>query len=127
MTSAPAPAPVRLELEPVPQAARAARREVVGGLGLRGRTAEVVELLVSEAVTNSVLHAGLGPADRITVSASVQADRVCVEICDEGGRFGEVSPHAGRREGGHGLKLIDALSRRHGLRHNGSTRVWFEI
>jgi anti-sigma regulatory factor (Ser/Thr protein kinase) len=122
-----ATAPLRLELAPIPQSARAARREVVDGLGLQGRTAEVVELLVSEAVTNSVLHAGLGPEERITVSASVEEDLVRVEICDEGGRFAAVSPQAGRREGGYGLKLIAALSRRHGLRHNGTTRVWFEI
>jgi len=103
-----------------------ARRAVVDGLALDGELATSAALLVSEAVTNSVLHGGLDPSDVVHVDAWWAGGCVHVEVCDEGGGLQRPSP-AGPREGGRGLKLIGHLAERWGVCCNGHTRVWFEI
>lgn len=117
---------IRLRLEPSPVAPRTARRGVVEGLALDGELATSVALLVSEAVTNSVLHAGLSQDDVVHVGAWWAGDRLHVEVCDEGAGIDAPSP-AGARDGGHGLHLIARLSTRWGLHSDGHTRVWFEV
>lgn len=84
-----------------------------------------VLLLVSELVTNAVLH-GQGT---ITMRTSLNHDRLLVEVIDEG-----PGPEAAVREldfenppsGGRGLLIVDAASSRWGVRkHTG--HVWFEV
>ena len=41
-------------------------------------------LLLTELVTNSVLHAGLGPAQRIDLGLSILTDLVGIEVGDGG-------------------------------------------
>src|SRR5260370_21415786 len=85
---------LRLELNRDPEAPAAARGAVsewcpdlAGGSARR----ETLLLLVSELVTNAVLHSQ-GPADApIRVSASVDRERVRVEVTDAGRRFTRVS------------------------------------
>jgi len=117
---------VALRLPASPAAPRAARRGVVDGLALDGELARSAELLISEAVTNSVLHAGLEPSDVVHVDAWWSGDCVHVEVCDEGGGLHSPSA-AGPREGGYGLNLIGRLAERWGVSCDGHTRVWFEI
>ena len=117
---------VTLRLPASPAAPRAARRGVVDGLALDGELARSAALLISEAVTNSVLHAGLAPSDLVRVDAWWSGDCVHVEVCDEGGGLDSPSA-AGPREGGHGLNLIGRLAERWGFSCDGQTRVWFEI
>ncbi len=107
-------------------APRAARRGVVDGLALDGGLAASAALLISEAVTNSVLHAGLAASDHVHVDAWWADGRLRVEVCDEGGGLSRPSP-AGPRDGGHGLNLIGRLSERWGVHCDGHTRVWFEL
>src|SRR5947209_20310997 len=45
---------------------------------------EDVRLVVSELVTNSVLHAGLSPDNRISLSVVVSAGSVRGRVCDPG-------------------------------------------
>ena len=117
---------VTLRLPASPAAPRAARRAVVDGLYLDGELATSAALLVSEAVTNSVLHAGLDPSELVHVDAWWSGDCVHVEVCDAGGGLDSRSP-AGSREGGYGLNLIRRLAERWGMSSNGHTRVWFEL
>lgn len=82
---------------------------------------EDARLLVSELVTNGVLH-GRGEV-RVRAEASTAA--LHVEVVDEGDGFhpGDADPD---REGGWGLGIVDTLADRWGV-FAGSTHVWFEI
>ncbi|CAA9493784.1 MAG: hypothetical protein AVDCRST_MAG53-1678 [uncultured Solirubrobacteraceae bacterium] len=117
---------VTLRLPASTTAPRAARRGVVDGLALEGELAHSTALLVSEAVTNSVLHASLQADDLVHVAASRTERVVRVEVCDEGSGMHRPSP-AGPRDGGHGLNIIDRLAERWGLHSDGRTRLWFEL
>jgi anti-sigma regulatory factor (Ser/Thr protein kinase) len=83
------------------------------------------KLLVTELVTNAVLHGARGP---ITLTiAPAPRGRLRIEVVDEGSGF---VPRARARPttepGGWGLHLVETLSDRWGVR-KGSTSVWFEI
>jgi Stage II sporulation protein E (SpoIIE) len=69
---APAPSrtaatPLALWIPPIRDAPTIARQAARRSGRLRGRTLETLELLLTELVTNSVRHAGLGPHDLIAV------------------------------------------------------------
>lgn len=117
---------VKLSIPLTAVAPRAARRGVVDGFALEGQLAVDVALLVSEAVTNSVLHAGLTECDLVHVDAWRYDGGLHVEVCDEGAGMCSPSP-AGRREGGRGLDLIGALAQRWGVHSDGHTRIWFDV
>ena len=85
-----------------------------------------VHLLVSELVSNSVLHA---VADHVELRALANAGGVRVEVSDPGPGFDpedrpEPSSTGG---GGYGLFLVDRVANRWGVRRDGYARVWFEI
>jgi anti-sigma regulatory factor (Ser/Thr protein kinase) len=86
-----------------------------------------VELLVSELVSNSVVHAG---ADHVELRATTQPEGVHVEVSDPGVGF---DPDDDRRtpslsgEGGFGLHIVDSVANRWGVTRDDSARVWFEI
>jgi anti-sigma regulatory factor (Ser/Thr protein kinase) len=87
------------------------------------------QLLVSELVSNSVQHAGLGHDDLIRVTAHWSADRLMVQVRD-GDRPRGASPVAGSirpapgAESGWGLYLVDRLASRWGTTADG---YWFEL
>ncbi len=116
---------VRVQLDPDHQAPALARAAVDG---LRGAVAEPllddVRLVVSELVTNAVLH---GPRrEPVTLSLRVLGpDRVAGEVADQGDGAVEIAESADHG-GGWGLRLLDRLASRWGV-HEGSTHVWFEI
>jgi hypothetical protein len=110
---------LRLQLAPdvhAPAAARRALRE----LPLGERTDDVL-LLASELVTNAVRHAGLRPDQAIELVAACDAGVAHVEVRDRGPGF-DLDPQAG-----HGLKIVDSMTPRWGVEHDGATRVWFEL
>lgn len=81
------------------------------------------ELLVSELVTNAVMH-GQG---KITLRAQADEDRVLVEVIDEGRGFERTVRHDDfEAVGGRGLAIVDAEASRWGI-HEGTTHVWFEL
>jgi anti-sigma regulatory factor (Ser/Thr protein kinase) len=90
--------------------------------------AQDLRLLVTEAVKNSVQHAGVGPEDSIGLKIAVGTELVRIEVSDEGPGF---EPDASRPDedevSGWGLFLIDQLADRWGVVHEGGTTVWFEV
>jgi anti-sigma regulatory factor (Ser/Thr protein kinase) len=124
------PESVEIELPPAPASVARAR----DGLdALRGTLNEGVlddvRLLISEIVTNSVRHAGLGPGDRVAVRVMAEPKRVRAEVVDAGRGFDAPQPRpAAGTASGWGLFLVEHLADRWGVeRLDGRTRVWFEI
>ena len=76
-------------------------------------------LLVSELVTNCVLHAEIGPETSVGLSVQLCEDRLQVAVSDAGGGFDpEATPGpdlSGERVGGWGLVLVERLSERWGV------------
>jgi anti-sigma regulatory factor (Ser/Thr protein kinase) len=114
-----------------PEAAAAARRSLDGLEGqLREPLLDDLRLLVTELVTNSIRHAGVGPAGEIAVRVRVSTASVLVDVLDGGpgfdaGRYAE--PQLGVH-GGWGLYLVNTIADRWGVgRQGAATRVWFEI
>jgi anti-sigma regulatory factor (Ser/Thr protein kinase) len=84
-----------------------------------------LRLVVSELVTNSVLHGGLTDRDSITLSVNVRPDRVRVEVVDGGRGFTQDSPQPGNL--GWGLPIVDRLADRWGTERTSETKVWAEF
>jgi anti-sigma regulatory factor (Ser/Thr protein kinase) len=97
-----------------------------------GPGADVAVLLVSELVTNSVLHAPRTPGAPVTVVLTGLAEgAVRIEVTDQGGSS---VPRLGpgdrdMPESGRGLELVSALSRRWGYRTAAGGRLvtWCEV
>jgi anti-sigma regulatory factor (Ser/Thr protein kinase) len=83
-----------------------------------------LQLLVSEIVTNSIRH-GRGGED-VDVRVWLRRGAVRLEVEDRGPGFRRpTGVHEGN--GGWGLKLVDLLSRRWGVRSGRETTVWVEL
>jgi anti-sigma regulatory factor (Ser/Thr protein kinase) len=117
--------PVEVELPRDPSSASRARH-LVGerfAATLDSEDLDKAKLLVSELVTNALLH-GQGA---ITLRAGVDENRLLVEVIDEGSGFERVArEHDFDQLGGLGLRIVDAEASRWGV-HEGTTHVWFEI
>jgi anti-sigma regulatory factor (Ser/Thr protein kinase) len=90
-----------------------------------------LRLLVSELVTNSVLHGCSGPDDRVRVSVDQPESCIRVEVCDKG--RGWTKPKRSRSidsnepPGGWGLLLVGEIADRWGINSSDGTCVWFEV
>lgn len=101
---------VELEL-PRDHAAPARARAQVDELGLDPERGQELKLVVSELVTNAVLH-GDGP---VALRLKAAGDTVKGEVVDSGPGFDPVPRPASApddAEGGRGLFLVDRLCRR---------------
>ncbi|HZD01689.1 MAG TPA: ATP-binding protein [Actinomycetes bacterium] len=104
-------------------------RHALDQLDLPPTVAHDAQLLVSELVTNSVRHAGLGPDGLIWLTADWTGTRLKVRVRD-GGRGGRAAAVAGSirpavgAESGWGLYLVDRLASRWGAHADG---YWFEL
>ena len=105
----------------------AARRFVTGALAAAGvlqAEADSVPVVVSELVTNSVLHAG----SKAKVVVVVEPELLRIEVHDA-----EPTPPVMKQPGpdtvtGRGLVLVDALTDRWGCAPlDGGKVVWFEL
>jgi anti-sigma regulatory factor (Ser/Thr protein kinase) len=111
-----------------PQAAAEGRR-AVGALALPERTRQTLALLVSELVTNSVVHAGLAAADTVNLEVDHGGGQVRVEVHDSGAGFNPTTPCAYPLQvGGQGLVIAAALSEAWGVDsdRDGCT-VWCDV
>jgi anti-sigma regulatory factor (Ser/Thr protein kinase) len=119
---------VRLPLdERAPGAAR-----IVVGDSLRAHVAPGVlamaELLITELVTNSVLHSGGNAGETVGVRVELDRHAIRLEVQDPG-RQAAARDGDGRPGQGFGLRLVAALSERWGLEHvaEGETRAWAQL
>ena len=107
--------------------APAAARGLVRELAVADECRRNVELIVSELVSNAVVH-GQSAADDAALLLRVECEggRVHGEICDGGSGFDwEPSDPDLSEPGGLGLMVVDQLASRWGVRRNGATCVWF--
>jgi two-component sensor histidine kinase len=100
-------------------------RAEVEGLGLPSPSGDDVKLLVSELVTNCVVHAGLAAGQEIDMHLAETGSALRVEVCDEGRGFADAL--RGRDSNGFGLYLVEQLADRWGVERGARTCVWFEV
>lgn len=113
---------VRSELTSVPRARQFARRVAER----TGAEADTLELLVSELVTNAVLHG----APPVRLRIEVLGDRVRVAVADASPRLPRVGlPRADDGMTGRGLGIVEALSSGWGVvrRPDGGKEVWADV
>ena len=108
-----------------PRRSRHAARDWCDDCGLSQEAREIVLLLLSEVVTNSVTHS-LSSESPIEVAVSLVGDTVQVVVSD-GGRGFTPPPREPHTRGGYGLFLLDSEATRWGIRHDPSTQVWFDL
>jgi anti-sigma regulatory factor (Ser/Thr protein kinase) len=111
-----------------PDQVRAARRFVAKVLGEAEPAADIAVLLVSETVTNAVLHSNSRrPGGTVTITAVDIAGGVRIEVSDDGSQeSAPVVKGDGCVSGGHGLSLVERLAGQWGyVRDEFSTTVWF--
>ena len=124
------PAGLSLELErsvEAPAVARAAASGLCDDLALSPSLRSTCLLLVSEVVSNAVLHSSAPLDAAILFTASPTGDAVRITVTDAGEGFSYpvgVPPSPGR---GYGLYLVDKAAREWGIDRVGGTRVWFEL
>lgn len=88
--------------------------------------ADTLGLLVSEVVTNAVVHGG--DTSALEVVASLTDESVRVEVCDDGEGFvPRPRALAPDEAGGWGLFLVEQLASSWGVTFSGRTTVWFEL
>jgi anti-sigma regulatory factor (Ser/Thr protein kinase) len=123
-------AEVDLRLAPEPEVVTTARHALdrLANL-LPAEKLEDVRLVVSELVTNSILHAELSPDQQISLTVTVTAGAVRGRVCDPGAGFEVRSEHCARpvMSGGWGLPIVETISDRWGIERNRHACVWFEI
>jgi|SRR5215469_6669737 len=110
-------APMLAVLPGTPESVSAARQIARELLGDGHPAIETAMLLISELVTNSVLHSRSGePGGRVTVVLCTGPAGILVQVSDDGGpsepRVSALSPDFA--EHGYGLLLVDALADRWG-------------
>lgn len=112
---------------PAPASVRAARRfvsSVLAEWGLRAAY-DAAEVLVSEVVTNAVLHARTPFAVTVTRSA----DAVRVSVSDGSPAVPQQRMYGPDSTTGRGMRLVNSLALRWGVEADGSGGkvVWFEV
>ena len=114
---------------PATSRAAGAARRTVDVLPLRTPRDRIDELrlLVSEVVTNAVLHAGLSSDQGIDMLVRLSPDSTRVEVRDRGKGFEPLMPPQPDTVGGLGMVVVDRMSRRWGLTGTPHFGVWFEV
>ncbi|MBB1253901.1 ATP-binding protein [Streptomyces alkaliterrae] len=114
----------------VGRARRWARSRLAGcGISADGPLGETLILLISELVTNAVVHAGCPSVLRMLLPArQVEGCAVRVEVAD-GSNRAPCRRHAGGDDtGGRGLELVDGLADRWGWDCDAQgKRIWCEL
>ena len=109
------------------QTPRAARRFVTQALSALGDEdlADTITLLVSELVTNAVVHAG----SDVEVLVRLTSTAARVEVTDASAESPAPRDATSEEDSGRGLALVGTLARRWGVRpvEGGGKTVWFEV
>ncbi|WP_232788900.1 ATP-binding protein [Streptomyces odonnellii] len=125
---------VQLEVGPDPaevgRARRWARSRLVGsGIGDDEPVAETLILLISELVTNAVVHTGCPAVLRMRFRpGGAEAGTVRVEVADASACPPRPRHAEGDDTNGRGLELVDGLADRWGWQPEGAgKRIWCEV
>ena len=114
------------KIEPQPGGPAQARRIIAEELATRvsATVLDDVKLMVSELVTNGIVHGSTEPDAPVMLDLLVNGDIRC-RVMDRGEGF---ATHArGAPSGGWGLQVVEQLSDRWGLQCSPQrTEVWFE-
>ena len=105
----------------------AARRALVSSRPWDVRRRDDIALVLSEVVTNAVLHGGVGPDQELLIDVHVDRGAVGFDVFDLGEGFTPTGLDTPPRRSGLGLFIINRLAERWGVRPAppGSC-VWFE-
>ena len=116
----------KVSLPAEPRSASAARkfvRDVLTEWEER-EVADIVELLISELVTNAILHAG----SAVDVSVQRRSGRLRAEVADGSDKRPVARGHDDTSTTGRGLELIEALATAWGVTPSAAGKViWFEV
>ncbi|MFJ8147096.1 ATP-binding protein [Streptomyces sp. NPDC096094] len=128
---------MQLEVRPDPsevgRARRWARSRLAGaGIEADEPLAETLVLLVSELVTNAVVHTGSSAVLRLVLPGAVaegaEEATVRLEVDDASDRAPVARCVDGEATGGRGLALVDGLADRWGWSREGTgKRIWCEL
>ncbi|MEU3896232.1 ATP-binding protein [Streptomyces sp. NPDC045251] len=128
---------MQLEVRPDPsevgRARRWARSRLAGsGIQADEPLAETLVLLVSELVTNAVVHTGRSAVLRLVIPGAVTEEAgeatVRLEVDDASDRAPVPRCVDGEETGGRGLALVDGLADRWGWSREGTgKRIWCEL
>jgi anti-sigma regulatory factor (Ser/Thr protein kinase) len=125
---------VQLEVGPDPAEVGRARRWARSRLATSGmedddQAAETLILLISELVTNAVVHTGCPAVLRMLFGPGVdEAGTVRVEVADASACPPRPRRAEGEETNGRGLELVDGLADRWGWQPEGAgKRVWCEV
>ncbi|MDN0194073.1 ATP-binding protein [Streptomyces sp. S.PNR 29] len=125
---------MQLEIRPDPaevgRARRWARSRLAGsGIEVDEPLAETLILLVSELVTNAVVHTGCPAVLRLSLPGTVTEEAtVRLEVADTSDRAPVPRCAGDDATGGRGLALVDGLADRWGWSRDGAgKRIWCEL
>jgi anti-sigma regulatory factor (Ser/Thr protein kinase) len=112
-----------------PRLARAFTADTLDAWAIRPEHVEAVQLVVSELVTNAVLHAPDSPT--ITLELFMTDGAVRVMVSDESRREPERpdQPASPTAQSGRGVEIVDALAHRRGtqFRPPAGKTVWCDV
>jgi anti-sigma regulatory factor (Ser/Thr protein kinase) len=114
-----------LDLPPTADSVPRARRFVADELRHSPADVDTAVLLVSELVTNAVLHARTS----VTVSVEDRRGTVRIEVYDGSPAQPHIHAYSTTSATGRGLRLLDRLARRWGVGNApvGGKVIWFEV
>jgi anti-sigma regulatory factor (Ser/Thr protein kinase) len=121
---------LHLDLEPNLEAPSLARAAITGfcqDRGLSAKTIATVTLLVSEIVTNAIVHSGVAPPAVVRLCARLDPRTIRVQVSDEGAGFTPRPRDPAMTGGGYGLHLLEKGSARWGVSGPPGATVWFEV
>jgi anti-sigma regulatory factor (Ser/Thr protein kinase) len=134
LSRSPVRAPLLRVLPGRPESVSAAREIARQVLGDGNPATETAMLLVSELVTNSVMHSRSGePGGSVTIALCEGPAGILIQVCDDGGssepRVAAIAAgDAGDAEHGYGLLLVDVLADRWGTISSPDGRVtWCRV
>jgi anti-sigma regulatory factor (Ser/Thr protein kinase) len=119
-----------LDLDQSPEApglARAAISGLASDIDIESGKLATLKLLVSELVTNAVIHPQAGLPSKISLRALLKDRMLRVEVTDRGNGFDPRPRDPRRRDGGYGLFLLEKQADRWGVEQDGGNTVWFEL
>lgn len=103
--------------------------EMCAGELLPDRLLSDARLVVTELVTNSLVHGCLDGRDAVVVRIRIDADSLRLEVVNPGvaGEIVETNGGSPDRGRGYGLALVTRLSTAWGVLRSEDTRVWVEM